>query len=151
MNPRLQYQFQNSKQTLGVALEEYKNHNERILDSGSEKESDFFFKPHDACHIIFGCSNNLEDEAITDVWTIFGTDVSLKKFYRFTQAEGHKEIIRTIGLRTAIKTTIKSVPRILRVVLASQQMRAKWEWDKYENYLDQRLFKIRQTFNIRIV
>lgn len=148
---KLQYQNPHSTQTLREALEEYRSYNKEILNYKNEDESNFFFVSHDVCHVLFGCNTNLEDEAITDTWTIFGSDVSLKKFYRFTKLEGHQEIIKEVGLLGVIKTFFRSIPRIIKVIFRSRKMKTKWKWDKYEVYMEDKLFEIRKNFKIEIV
>ena len=148
---KLHYQDSDSNQTLREALEEYRSNNSEVLNDSSTKESEFFFIPHDVCHVLFGCSTSLEDEVVTDSWTIFGTDVSLSKFYQFVRLEGHREIIREIGLLTVVKTFIKAVPRIVKVIYFSRRMTAKWEWDDFDKHLGSELVDIRREFNITLV
>lgn len=52
----LKYQDQNSQQTLKEALDEYKEANKEILNYDNQRESEFFFIPHDVCHVLFGCN-----------------------------------------------------------------------------------------------
>ena len=88
---KLKYQNPLSEQTLEEGLEEYRKGNESILNYKNTEDSKFFFIPHDVCHVIFGCNTSLKDEAITDTWTLFGTDVGLTKFIEFNKLESHKE------------------------------------------------------------
>jgi len=148
---KLKYQNQLSEQTLEQGLVEYWKVNDCILNYKNTEESKFFFIPHDVCHVIFGCSTSLKDEAITDAWTLFGTDVSLAKFIEFNKLESHKEIIKKVGTIGVIKTFFISIPRMLKVVLLSFKMKKKWKWEEYEKYMDWKLSKLRTEFNIKIV
>jgi len=147
----LEYQNQHSRQTLKQALEEYREVNKEILSYDNQRESEFFFIPHDVCHVIFGCDTNLEDEAITDAWTIFGTNISMKQFREFTKLESHQEIMQKIGTWGAINTFIKSIPRIVKVIFSSLRLKKKWKWEEYNLYMDDELSELRAEFNIKLV
>lgn len=147
----MRFQVQNSIQTLRQGLEEHRAANRGVFNYDNKEENELFFYPHDAVHVVFGLTTALEDEAVADAWTLFGTDVSIKKFYRFIRLETTREIFRRLSWSRLIGVAVRALPRIIRVCLRSRKMNAPWKWQEYPRHLDLRLCDIRKKHNIKIV
>lgn len=85
---------------------------------------------------------------MADAWTLFGTTVTLKRFFGFMKIEEHQGIINKIGWFVIVRTFIHSIPLIVRIISRSLRMKKAWPWDDYSNYLDITLHDIRDEFGI---
>ena len=144
------YQSASSSQTLREGLVEYEQLNPNLNDARvATPEGADFFHCHDAAHVVFGCDTSLLNEAMADAWTLFGTTITLKSFFGFMKIEEHQEILDKLGWFAVIRTFIRSVPLILRIIYRSMKMNKAWPWDDYPTYLDVPLRDIRDEFGIR--
>ncbi len=143
------YQRALSSQTLREGLAEYEQRNPTLNDARvATHDGADFFRCHDAVHVVFGCDTSLLNEAMADAWTLFGTTVTLKRFYGFMKIEEHQEIIGKLGWLVVVRTFFQSVPLVLRIIYRSTKMKKAWPWDDYPTYLDVSLRDIREEFGI---
>ena len=146
------YVEQASSQTLAEAIDEYYTINDFLLDPGElGAEVADLFKAHDAGHVIFGCDTSIRGEALIDTWTVMGTDAGMKGYMEYFK---HPEVNNIFAETGAWKITVESarcLPDIVRVLIASRRMTAKWPWFSYETYLNTPLADIREQYNIRVV
>jgi len=139
--------------TLREGLEEYYAGHPGLLQPNSmEREQGAFFRSHDRCHVLFGLDTTLVDEGLADLWTVFGTDVGVRRYtkYVFTNPAA-KQITREIGPLRVIWTTLRIIPLALRVFLRSRSMSRRWSWNGEDQYLDRPLSAIRHDLNIRLL
>ena len=74
---RCRYQDQDSPLTLREGLDEYRAANPALVDpAASTDKGAAFFASHDACHVVFGTTTAILDEATTDLWTFFGVAIT---------------------------------------------------------------------------
>lgn len=148
----VRYKEQNSTQTLREGRAEYRANNPE-LDVARERAGPAaeFFRCHDIAHVVFGCDTSLLGEALADGWTLFGTSVTLRQFLGFLGIEDHQAIIRKVGRWVAIKTFVRSVPRLLVVSYRSVRMKRRWPWSDFDPYWDLTLVEIRRQFGIRVL
>ena len=91
----LEYQNQNSSQTLREAIEEYHRyltHIGRQILTDSPEDTDPIWLYHDATHAIFGQDTTIEGEAALDFWVFFGTTFSWKLLKKYQQLPEIKDL-----------------------------------------------------------
>ena len=148
----LEYQKQDSTQTLAEGLAEYRAANPG-LDAAREPGGSGaeFFRCHDTAHVVFGCSTSLVAEALADAWTLFGTTVTIRQFLGFLRIEEHQGIIEKVGWWGVLSTFVRSVPLVIIVGWRGLRMTSKWPWATFNSYLNCPLAEIRRQFNIKVV
>jgi hypothetical protein len=155
-NPRrtLRYQSPQSTQTLADGLAEYYAANEGIVVRPSElpPASAQLFRSHDLCHVIFGLSTNLVDEAIADVRTMLSCDVGLARYVDYLRSDDQaKALFAQIGVMQSIWITVRALPRIARAVLETGRVRKRWPWTPPDDYLGRSLAELRREYGIRLI
>jgi hypothetical protein len=138
---------------LRQGLEEYFGGHSGLLKPDScDIETAAFFHSHDACHVLFGLDTTLQDEGLADLWTVFGTNIGLRRYARCLRTNpAAREIVREIGLFQTIATGLRLFPSVARVFLRSRKMRRKWPWGEEERYLDCPLVELRNEFQIEVL
>jgi hypothetical protein len=146
------YTQQDSSQSLREGIAEYYALNPGLLDPAQlPPEVSELFRQHDAGHVVFGCDTSLRGEALIDTWTVVGTTAGLRGYLRYFEHPQVNQIFSDVGYwRIAIEST-RSLSDMLRALVRSRRLRARWPWDGYERYLDERLDEIRKEFNIDVV
>lgn len=148
---RCAYQEQASTQTVREALEEYRRANAAVLNQVEQGEGAAFFRSHDMCHVIFGCSTSLDQEAAVDVWTIFGGDISFRDYLAYLKLQEAQDIVRDIGYLRSLWSSVRALPLLARVFVNARRMSKKFPWTGHEQFLDRTLASVRDEFNIRVV
>src|SRR5579863_1919853 len=100
MDRRLRYQQQDSALTLSEGLEEYyaANVGKVVRPRDLPPESADLFRSHDMCHVVFGLSTTLDDEAMADVRTLLSCDVGWRRYARYmTSDPAAKAIFKELG------------------------------------------------------
>lgn len=154
MDGRLQYRDQDSRQTLAEALAEYYAANEGIIARPADlpPDSAALFKSHDMCHVIFGLSTSLADEAMADTRTMLSCDVGSAKYALYLAADPQARIIlKEVGLAGFLWGTLRAVPRMCRAVVEAFRMRKKWPWEPPPSFQSRRLGELRREFGIRVI
>lgn len=137
--------------TLGEGLEELRSsiprpvHEDAVSPAAAE-----LFHYHDLAHVIFGCDTSLEQEAMADVWTIFGTDVGLKGYVSYLRLPEVRRVVMEPGLINTLKATIRGWPRLVRVARRARAMKKKWPFHGADAYLDRPLDALRDEFGVRL-
>ncbi|XXT18878.1 hypothetical protein WME94_52495 [Sorangium sp. So ce429] len=149
------YQEQDSTQTLREGLEEYHQNALLYKPTAMTPSSKRFFKAHDACHVVFGCSTTPEQEALIDVWTMFGTTWQWSEYLGEVERPDQKqrilgEIIPGVGYGRMALLVLFTLPGCFTVYKRTQEMHQKWGMYEYEPYLDTTLKDIRKKYNIRV-
>jgi ubiquinone biosynthesis protein Coq4 len=138
--------------TLAEGLEEFRAGNPALLkeDELSSAAAELFHC-HDLVHVVFGCDTRLEQEAMADVWTIFGTDVGFKGYVSYLRLPEARQAILQPGLVNTLKATARVSPRLVRVARCGRAMKKKWPFRGADAYLHRPLRAIRDEFGIRLV
>lgn len=105
-------------------------------------------RAHDSCHVLFGLGTTLEDEALADTWTLFGSTVTLQQYSQYLRHEAFTGLIREIGWWPLLRGTLRSLPRMARAIWRARKMTARWPFFDYAQFLDTPLVTLRQRFNI---
>ncbi|MEC4983947.1 MAG: hypothetical protein SAJ37_01350 [Oscillatoria sp. PMC 1068.18] len=152
MVKKLQYQQQNSQQTLQVALEEYyAKHPGLITEDNSSSEVAKLFRLHDIAHVVFGCDTSICEETLTDTWTIFGSTVKFSEYLKYLQYPETQKLVQDVGYLKLFWVFILTIPAVFQVIARTRKMKQKWTWSGYEEYLNYPLSQIRQEFGIEVI
>lgn len=147
-----EYCEQHSQQTLAEGLAEYYATMPNLLPPEQlSPESQELFIPHDACHVVFGCDTSIHDEALVDTWTMFGSDVGIKRYLAYLKNPDAKQIFDDTGWWTMLKLSLSALPDLVRVIWRSRRMLSRWPWEHHTLYMHRRLDDIRKEFGIRVI
>ena len=148
----LQYQEQDSPQTVRQGLAEYYTQMDDLFDPEAlDGESRELFQRHDVAHVVFGCDVSVRQEARTDAWTIFGTDLSMRRFLGYVRLPESRQIIRDLGFWRTVKISLAAIPDFFAIIRRTRRMHKKWPWDDHEGYLDRPLHAVRKEFGIAVM
>ncbi len=121
----LEYQNQNSHQTLREAIEEYHRyltHIGRQILTDNPEDTDTIWLYHDATHAIFGQDTTIEGEAALDFWVFFGTTFSWKLLKKYQQLPEIKDLSR--ALISELGLTFIPKPEVVPVTKATCPLRS---------------------------
>lgn len=144
------YELQDSPQTLAEGIAEYRAANPRLADvRNMSSEAQRFFRSHDVAHVVYGCSTDLDHEAVVKIASILGTTAGLGvlRGYRLHESV---EIYKQLRLRAVLKTIAHSVTIVPRTAFRCLRQRSRWPWTEFEAFLGVPLREIRQQFGIRV-
>ena len=154
----LEYQNQNSHQTLREAIEEYHRyltHIGRQILTDSPEDTDTIWLCHDATHAIFGQDTTIEGEAALDFWVFFGTTFSwklLKKYQQLPEIKDHsRALISELGLTFIPKLYWRNKRVIWTVIRHTRRMKKKWPFKMPEDYLSMKISDLREMHGIKIL
>lgn len=108
-----------------------------------------FVRAHDSCHVLFGLGTaTIEDEALADTWTLFGSTVTFRQYSQYLQHEAFAGLFREIGWWKLLRGTLRSLPRMVRAIWRARKMTAPWPFFDYAQFLDTPIATLRRRFNI---
>jgi hypothetical protein len=145
----IEYQKLDTTLTLEEGLREYYASRKGLVGGrGVSPAAREFFRCHDAAHVVFGCNTTLPNEAIAKLWSFFGTTagLSLLRAYRLPES---KEVYEQLERHDIVRTAIRSLTIVPRVLWRCGRMRKRWPWAEFDKYLDVPLVEIRHEFGIR--
>ena len=149
---RCRYQDPDSTQTLREALREYYAANPDLVNPEEiQDEAAAWFTKHDATHVIFGNSTSLTDEALNDIWSLIGTEVTWKQYADFLKLQEGKSVLKEIGVWGVIKATLLAVPHFFTVFSRVRKMKKKWPWEGVEALIDRPIDELRAEYGIEIL
>ncbi len=149
---QLKYLEEGSTQSLREGIAEYYAHNSALLDpSRLPGDAAELFRQHDAGHVIFGCDTSLRGETLIDTWTVFATTAGLRGYLKYFKYPQVNQIFAETGYWRIVLEFVRCLRDVLRVLVRSRRISAKWPWQHYRRYLDRPLSDIRREFNIRVV
>ncbi len=154
----LEYQNQNSKQTLREAIEEYHRYlahiGRQILADGPE-DLDPIWLYHDATHAVFGQDTTIEGEAALDFWVLFGTTFSWKLLKKYQQIPEIKDLSRALvselGITFIPKLYWRNKRVIWTVIRHTRRMNKKWPFELPLPLLDRTLSDLREEYGITVL
>lgn len=158
MTKKMNYTSADSTQTLGDGLNEYMEAFSHILiDNSHDDEKSQLFLKHDYTHVLFGTLPfELRGETLTDIWTLYGTDVGFKGYIRFLKYVDYKIIMNIYYKRYGSKTKaywalFKLLPTVFKLLYRTRKMTSKWPFHNPQQFHDVPLNELRKDFNIKIV
>lgn len=133
--------------TLAEGLAELAATNPGLIAS-DDPELRELVRAHDACHVLFGLTTTLEDEALADTWTLCGSTVTLKQYSQYLKHEEFTKLFHEIGMWKLLGSMLRSLPPVARVIWRARKMSAKWPFFEYAQFLDTPIVTLRRRFNI---
>ena len=114
------------------------------------------FYNHDIVHVLFGLSTAIEHETLTDTRVIFGTNWGLKNYINdyLKNPDATKiimQIFKDIGYMKGILLSLKSLPKVLKVIIDCWKMNQKWELNPNVDLLNSKLSYLRNKYNIKVI
>ena len=106
---------------------------------------------HDILHVLFGLDTSLRQEALVDLWWIFGTTAQLHDVLEYLQLPEEKAILDEIGWWRVTLTALRAVPDVFRVAITSHRLKRKWPCRDYSSWLDRKLREIRDEFGVTLL
>jgi hypothetical protein len=156
-SPYLQYQQQDSTQTLREAMAEYHSYLRAIgrKTLTDDKGGDAVWLYHDATHAIFGQDTTIEGEAALDFWVLFGTTFSWALLMRYQQIPEVKQlsraVIQQLGMFFIPTLYWRNRKALWGVIRNTRKMSKKWPFELPNNLLDKRLVDLRNEYGIRVL
>lgn len=147
---RPRYLDPDSPLTLGEGLAEFCAVNPGLLPADDPQIRELV-RAHDACHVLFALTTSLEDEALADTWTIFGTTVTLRQYRKYLEHEQVTALFREAGAWKLLTGTLRAVPRILRAIRRARRMPEKWPFFDYARFLNTPIAALRRRFGVQPV
>lgn len=145
------FEQQDSPQMLAEGVAEYYRLNPELAQgrdmSPAARE---FFRCHDAMHVVYGCGNALNDEAIVKFASLFGSTggFGILRGYRLHES---LEIYKKLRVTDVLLSIVQSVFFLLpRTLVRCARQRRRWPWNNFEPYLHMPLRDIRKEFGIRV-
>ena len=159
----MDYQNQDSQQTLGEGLAEYYTVFP-TLDRFAEDDRRILakvFRAHDVVHVITGMDISAESEVLLDTWQFWATypgkdfwdsiEVTKEIFSDPEFNQRLKDIITASSLKDWLWWIWQCFIPCCRAITFSWQMTKKWHTYDFQQYLDVPLSTIRQEYNIKVM
>lgn len=144
------FESQNTSQTLAEGLAEYREVNLGLADRRPiSPAANEFFRCHDAVHVVYGCGNALNDEAVVKISSILGTTGGLGVLRGYTLHES-LDIYRTLRFRDVVLSILHSIFIVPRTAIRCIRQRKRWPWQSFEQYMQVPLPEVRKEFGIRV-
>lgn len=145
------FEQQDSLQTLAEGVAEYYRSNPELAQGrGMSPEAQEFFRCHDAVHVVYGCGNALNDEAIVKLSSLFGSTGGFG-ILRGYQLHESLEIYKKLRVIDVLLSIVQSVFFLIpRTLVRCARQRSRWPWNNFEPYLHMPLRDIRKEFGIRV-
>ena len=110
-----------------------------------------FIRAHDSCHVLFGLTTSIEDGALADTWTIFGSTVPVRRYAAYLKHDQVMSIFRDAGMWAVLRGTLRAIPRAIRAIVRARRMTAKWPFFGYAEHLDTPIAALRRRYGVRPV
>ena len=154
----LEYQNQNSQQTLREAIEEYHlylTHIGRQILTDSPEDADSIWLYHDATHAIFGQDTTIEGEAALDFWVFLGPP----SLGSYSKSISNCRKSRISAERWYQSLVLRSFPNCIGEISAlfgqssghTRRMKKKWPFELPATLLDRRLNDLREEYGITVL
>ena len=162
MIKKIAYQDQDCNLTLKEGLEIYysllksASENNNVIKKIEDDPGSSIMRSHDCTHVIFGLDISLEQEAMLDTWTLYGTQFSWSDLlkYSFTNKELlklYKVFFTEVGIKGFIKLyqNTRIVKKLIK--LRAKAMIKKWPYNCNDELLNKRICDLRKDFGIKIL
>lgn len=147
----LRYLERECSLTLAEGLAEFSSAQAGLIVADESTELGRLTRAHDCCHVLFGLTTAIEDEALADTWTLFGSTVTLREYSHYLQQDEFTKLFKEIGVWNMIRGTLRSLPDVVRVIRRSRRMTTKWPFFDYPRYLDTPIVELRRRFGIDVL
>jgi hypothetical protein len=144
------FEDQDSALTLEQGIAEYHKANPWLVKGRAlSPEAQEFFRCHDAVHVVFGCGNTLDDEAVVKVSSILGTSAGFSVLRAYGLHES-LDIYKKLPVRDILRSIVCSLVLVPRTMIRCLRQRRRWPWANFETYAGIPLRQIREDFGIRV-
>lgn len=144
------FERQSSSQTLAGGIAEYHEANPGLAKGRNlSPEASEFFRCHDAVHVLYGCGNTLDDEAVVKISSILGTTGGFGVLRGYTLHES-LEIYRALHISDVLLSILHSVFIVPRSVVRCLRQTKRWPWQNFEKYMQVPMREVRREFGIRV-
>lgn len=136
--------------TLAQGMAEYYAANPDLAQGrGLSPEAQEFFRCHDAVHVVFGCGNALNDEAVVKIASLFGTSAgfAVLRGYRLHESIA---IYQRLRARDVLRSIAESLVLVPRTIVRCNRQHRRWPWSSFAPYLQVPLRDLRQEFGIQV-
>jgi len=146
------FQDQNCLLTLQEAIDEFYTINSHLFSrpAPNTKWTELLVH-HDVGHVFFGVNTSLLDEAAGDCWTMFGTNMTIKEYISYGKTPEGKQLIKQIGPKLLIKSSIYVLPLMAKIIALSLKMNRRWDLRGYQEHLNTPLGELRDSYNLKIL
>lgn len=123
------------------------------LIKGRDEKAKQWFLNHDATHVVFGTVPfEIKGETLNDVWTIFGSTVTLKEYSEFFEFSPFDKVFHSYGgkFKTFLSVVVL-IPECIHVLINTRKMAKKWSWNITEDTLQKKVGDLRKYYNIQLV
>ena len=118
----LAFQAAESGMTLEQGLRVYYDDRDDLVGGREPSQATKkFFRCHDVAHVVFGCSTRLDNEAMVELWSFFGTTAGLSLLSDYRSPES-QEIYETIPWSAVPGTTIRTLVTAPRIAFRYMKM-----------------------------
>lgn len=157
MSKNFKYLQQNCPLTLREGLQEYMEGYSHLNKNDGKDEASRWFYCHDCTHVLFGTIPfQLRGESINDVWTLCGTDMTLRKYFEFFKFvdsavvfESYKKMYKTWW--AVVLKMISVLPVCFIPMVRGWRMKKKWAWFEPDQHLDTPIGKLREEYGIKVM
>lgn len=105
---------------------------------------------HDVLHVLFGLDTSLRQEAMVDLWTVFGSTARWADMVEYLRLPEEQEILREIGFWRVVATALAAAPDAVRIACAARRLKRKWPWDGHRALLDRPVTELRAEFGVAV-
>ncbi|HEY8375678.1 MAG TPA: hypothetical protein VIK91_04275, partial [Nannocystis sp.] len=148
--PRPRYLDPDCPLTLAEGLAEFAACNPGLIPP-TDPELRELVLAHDSCHVLFGLTTSIEDEALADTWTLAGTTVTLGQYAAYLKRPEFLDLVKQIGLWNMVVGSLRALPRAVRAIRRARRMTRKWPFFDYARFLDVPVVELRRQFGVQLV
>ena len=154
---RFEYLQQDCPLTLREGLHEYMSGYSHLNKNDGKSEKNRWFYCHDCTHVLFGTVPfQLKGETINDVWTLFGSDMTLKNYLKFFEFVDYDVVLNSYKKRYKSKfrvylKMVSLIPYCFTPMLRGWRMKKKWAWFEPDQHLDTPLNELREIYQVKVI
>lgn len=137
--------------TLRDALREHRARVPGLITSDDDPAVGPLFDGHDACHVVFGCSTAPTDEGRVDMWTLFGTTMTVRRYVAYLTHPALKPIYDAFLRWDMLLPALRSFGDVPRIWSRARGMTRRWDFDAWAEWSDVPVRDIRAAHGIRVL
>jgi hypothetical protein len=137
--------------TLRDALAEHRARVPGLISGGADPVLGALFDGHDACHVLFGLTTRLDDEARADAWTLLATTMTFRRYRAYLDHPAIRDLARQLLTPMALGRAGAALFDLPRIWRSARAMRAPWDFDAWPRWLDTPVCDIRDAYGVRLL
>lgn len=125
--------------TLREALSRFRRDNNltECYENTGERSKTFLDR-HDSIHVLFALDTSVPQEAMSDAFTMFGTDATWSDLKEYFSLPESKKLIAEFGWPKLLGLSLLSILKVIGTIFKARRMKRKWVWNGYELWLEPR-------------